>query len=104
MPKFYVKWQINPLMTPKTPEERGKLWLSMLEMSKADMQAGKVKDWGACADGSEGYAIREEASEADLFAGLMKWLPYANFDAKPVLTVDQMIESVKKAAAETHAK
>jgi len=104
MPKFYVKWQLNPLMIPPTPEERAKLWLSLLEMIKADMKAGKVKDWGNCCDGSGGYAIREEANEADLFAAMLRWVPYVSFDAKPVITVDQTVESIKKAAAAAKAK
>ena len=99
MTKFYVKWQLNPLSTPSDPEERAKLWVSMLEMVKADMLAGRIKDWGNCADGSGGYAIREEASEAEFFTSILKWMPYVTFDAKPVITVDQTIESIKRAAA-----
>ena len=45
MPKFYIKWQLNPLATPATPEERVKLWLSMLEMVKDDFKTGRLKDW-----------------------------------------------------------
>ena len=97
MPKYYVTWQMNPLETPKSPEERVKLWLSLLEMIKADMAAGCVKDWGMAAGLEGGYAIREEASETDLTAALLKWTPYVNFEAKPILTVDQTIEAIQKA-------
>jgi len=98
MAKFYVRWQLSPLGTPPNPEERVKLWLSMLEMVKADLSAGLVKDWGMCSDASGGYAIIE-SSEVDLYTGLLKWIPHVSFDVKPVLAVDQVLESIKKATA-----
>ena len=98
MPKSYIRWQLNPLETPKTPEERVKRWLSMSQMVKDGLKAGTLKDWGMCSDGSGGYAF-SELSEADLYTQLLKWMPYVNFDIKPVLTVDQVIESIQKAVA-----
>ena len=86
--------------TPPTPQERVGLWLKMLEMVKADMQAGKTMDWGQYADGSAGYALMDAASETELFTSLLKWIPYVSFDAKAVLTVDQTIESIKKVDAQ----
>ena len=100
MPKFYVKWQLNPLATPPTPQERVGLWLKMLEMVKADMQAGKTRDWGQYADGSGGYALMDAASETELFTSLLKWMPYVSIDAKADMTADQTIESIKKVAAQ----
>jgi hypothetical protein len=99
MPKFYVKWQMNPMAIPADPEQRVKGWLSMLDAIKRDMQAGTIKDWGICCDGSSGYTIAEAASETDLYTSLLKWMPHVNFDAKPVLTIDQTIASIKKATA-----
>ena len=99
MPKFYVKWHMDPTKTPADPEEMVKGWLLMAEMVKADMKAGKVKDFGVAAGGADGYAIREEASEADLFTALLKWMPSVQFEVTPVLAVDQVVESIKKAAA-----
>jgi hypothetical protein len=46
MTKYYVKWQLNPMLPVEDPEERGKLWVKMLQMVKADMEAGRIKDWG----------------------------------------------------------
>jgi hypothetical protein len=99
VPKFYVKWQMDPTKTPANPEEMVKGWLLMAEMVKADMKAGKIKDFGVAAGAAGGYAIREEASETDLFTALLKWLPSVQFEVTPVLTVDQAVESIKKAAA-----
>jgi len=30
---------------------------------------------------------------------MLKWMPYVDFDVKPVLDVDQAIDAIKKAAA-----
>lgn len=104
MPKFYIKWQLNPQWTPATPEERVKLWLSLLEMVKPDIQARKAKDWGCVPGEACGYMIREDASEIELFTALLRWMPYVNFEVKPVLTVEQTEESIKKAVAAAQAK
>ena len=99
MAKFYVKWSLNPLATPTDREEMVKAWLQGLELVKADMKTGKIIDFGACPDGTGGYAIREEETAEALYAALLKWVPLVSFDAKPVMTVDQTIESIKKAVA-----
>jgi hypothetical protein len=99
MTKYYVKWTMNPLEMPKSPEERMKLWQSMLEMTKADMAAGISKDWGMTSDLSEGYAIVEFANETDHAAFMLKWIPALNIVSKPVLTADQSLEILKKVMA-----
>jgi len=98
MTKFYMRWQLDPTKIPVNPEERAKLWQSMLEMVKADLNAGVLKDWGMCSDASGGYGF-SELNEVDLYTALLKWMPYVTFDIKPVLTVNQTIESLKKAVA-----
>ncbi|MBS7654750.1 hypothetical protein KEJ43_06745 [Candidatus Bathyarchaeota archaeon] len=99
MAKFYVKWWLEPSKVPVDAEQRVKGWLSMLEMIKADMNAGVTKDWGMAVGGECGYTISEAANEAELFTRLLKYIPYAHFEVVSVLTVDQTIESIKKAVA-----
>jgi hypothetical protein len=99
MSKFYVRWQIDPQMIPSVPEERRKFLLSMLEMVKKDIKAGRVKDWGNVPGESAGYLLVEGASESDLLTSLLKFMPHVNFEVRPVLTVDQTIESYKRMAA-----
>jgi hypothetical protein len=70
----------------------------MLDMVKADLKTGAITDWGVCYNGSAGYAL-SELSEQDLYEAMLKWMPYVEFDVKPVLDVDQVIESMKKVAA-----
>ncbi|MGA2682597.1 MAG: DUF3303 family protein [Candidatus Bathyarchaeia archaeon] len=96
MTKYYVKWTVNPLEIPKNPEERMKLWQSALEMVKADMKAGIVKEWGFAADSSEGFGITEFANETDHAAYALKWIPVLNSVDKPVLSVDECLEVFQK--------
>ena len=92
-----MKWQLNPKLIPTLPEERMKLWMSMLEMVRADLKSGTMSDWGICNDSSEAYAFAE-GDEKSVHTIILKWIPYVWFDIKPVLTVDQTIESIKRAA------
>jgi hypothetical protein len=100
MPKFLIKWKVNRQMMPTSPVECLKLLQSMSEMVKAGIKSGEIKDWGEYCDGSGGYAIGEGNDVVDLYASLTKWWPYIDFDAKPVLTIDQVIQSTNRAVAE----
>jgi len=86
---------MNPKETFKTAEEREKYVLSMFQGVMADMEAGVIKDFGYCVDGSGGYCIYEAQNEADVFKSLRKWLPHIVYDARQVFTVDQLKESRK---------
>ena len=58
---------------------------------------GTMSDWGMCSDASGGYAFAE-TDEKTLHTTITRWMPYVIFDIKPVLTADQIIESLKRAA------
>ncbi len=92
-----MRWHLNPMLIPTKPEELGKLWISMLEMVKADLKSGILTDWGICSDSSAGYAFAE-ADEKSLHIAILKWIPYVIFDIKPVLSVDQVIADIKQAS------
>jgi hypothetical protein len=98
MTKFYMRWEMDRRFTPTNPEERVKLWLSLLESTKADVKSGSLTDWGICSDSSSGYAFAE-TDEKTIQAMILKWMPYVSFDIKPVLSVDQVIENIKKVAS-----
>jgi hypothetical protein len=98
MTKYFIKWQLSPLFTPASPEERVKLWLGMLEQVKADLKAHTLTDWGVCNDNSEGYCFAE-TDEQTLHVTILKWMPYVSFSAKAVLTVDQVMANIKQVAS-----
>jgi hypothetical protein len=95
--KSYVKWKLNPQYIPLDPKERSGLWLKMLDMIKDDLKSGNLTKWGTTYDGSEGYAF-SKLGVKELYTMLMKWSPYVEFDVKPVLNVDEVIESIKSLA------
>ena len=97
MGKTLIKWQLNTQLIPIDPKERFKAWMMMMEMIKADLEAGTISSWGIYSDASGGYAF-SKLGQQDLYTMLLKWSPYVVFDAKPVLGVEKVIESMKKAA------
>jgi hypothetical protein len=103
MSKNLIKWKVNSQMMPASPEERVKLLQSMNEAIKAMIDSGEIMDFGEYYDGSGGYVIGK-GDDADLYVNLIKWWPYLDCDAKPVLTIDQVIESTNKAVTEMKGK
>jgi len=98
MPKFFIKWTMNQPACPATPEERAKVYQSLLTMVKADLNSGRLTDWGVFVGGHEGYSI-SELSEADLFTAQLRYDPYVIFEVSPTLSTEQVMESMMKAAA-----
>jgi hypothetical protein len=103
MSKNLIKWKLNSQMMPASSEDRMDLLKSMNEALKAMIDSGEIMDFGEYYDGSGGYIIGK-GDDADLYANLIKWWPYVDFDAKPVLTIDQVIEATNKAVAEMKGK
>ena len=83
------------MLIPTNSDERGRLWMSLLERVKIDLSSGMLKDWGIYSDISAGYAF-SELDETMLHTAIQKYVPYVSFDIKPILTVDQSIESIKR--------
>lgn len=104
MSRYYVRWQMNPQFISANPEEVAKLWLSLQKMVKEDIQAGKIKDWGAVAGELSGYTIWEASSEVELHADVLRYVPYASFESNPVLTLNQLAELTQKMLATAKAK
>jgi hypothetical protein len=104
MLKFLIKWKVNRQMMPTSPEECIKLLQSMNEGVREAINSGEIVDWGEYCDASGGYAIGEGDDVTELYASLIKWRPYVDFDAKPVLTIDQVIQATNSAVAEAKSK
>jgi len=104
MPKFLIKWKVNNQTMPANPEECLKLLQSTNDWIKAQMASGQIKDYGEYFDGSGGYAIAEGDDITKLYGILMEFWPYVEFDAKPVLTIDQVTDWTKKLVAKRKGK
>ena len=68
------------------------------------MASGHIKVYGEYCDGSGGYAIAEGDDITKLYGSLMEFWPYVEFDAKPVLTIDQVIDWTNKIVAKRKGK
>lgn len=99
MTKFHVEWKQSSKI-PEDPVKLAKLYLSHMELVKADLKSGKLTDFGQYSNGSSGY-ILIEGNENDVFTTLMKWLPYVEFDVKPIVNVDQTIDAINRALSMT---
>ncbi len=98
MSKFYIKWWKNQHTIPTNPEEQAKLWMTLLGWVRMELKAGRFSDWGSCCDAGSGYCIAE-GDEVSLQSQILKYQPFIIFSIKPVLSVDQTIESIEKAVA-----
>jgi len=101
MTKFLILWHKSVI--PEDPETMAKHNLALLEPVKAALKSGDFKDWGVYSDGSNGYAIAE-GTESEIFAGLLRWMPYILFDVHPIVNADQAIEANTKLLAESKPK
>jgi len=99
MTKFFVKWWVDQSRVPDTPQEAGQMVMPMLEMVKADLSSGKAKDWGSLCNGRDGYGIFE-GTEQDVFSFMLRYMPTIQYEVYPVLSVDDNIAAMMKAAAE----
>ncbi len=99
MTKFFIQWRVN---AEKVLDTAGKLHLTMLEIVKAELSAGRLIEWRQFNNGANGYAIAE-ASEDAVFTTMVRWMPAISFKAVPVHSVDQSIKTLKKAAAAKQA-
>jgi hypothetical protein len=95
---------MNPKVLIANEDELNRTVLRMLEGVKAELQAGWMKDWGICVDGSGGYLIQEVPSEAKLFEHLDRYRSYIDLEVKQVLTIEQAIESRKQVASQARTK
>lgn len=65
-------------------------------MIKEDLTKGVLKDFGMSVNGSMGYAI-SELPEKELYASLMRFQPYVDYEIHPILLVDDLINILEKA-------
>jgi len=77
--------------------------MKLLEMVKAELNAGRLSEWGMFSNGMDGYAITE-LSEEDILATLLKWMPVVKYKVILALNIHQTIEALKRATATIQAE
>lgn len=93
MTKFLGLWKEDTAKMPVSPEEQISLSTNLLNMVKEDFK--NEGDWGEFAGGGAGYFV-SEGTEQEVALALMKYSPYIKFKLFPVLSVEQVLENIKK--------
>ena len=94
MAKYLITWKSDMSRIPTDPKERAAMRMKMLEMTKQNLKEGKISDWGIFLGGYKGYAIGQ-GSAIDMAIGMAQFAPYVTFNVQEVLSVDEMLETMK---------
>ena len=94
MAKFLMLWEMDRTRMPVDPKEQLGGFTMLLNGVKADLEGGQLKDWGEFPGEHAGYAIME-GTEPDVLMGVSKYDPYVKFKIHSVLSLDQVVETVK---------
>ncbi len=93
-----ILWEANwPIIAggyTADPEEAQKGRISMLEGIKKDIDSGVIKMWGASPAGGRGFMVFE-GDEKELFAQLQKNVPRLKGKVEPMISIDEMISTLK---------
>jgi hypothetical protein len=90
-----IIWKVDPTFTPRTPEERLKLWEQLQQLTKADLASGAASAWGVAVGGMEGFALTELDGE-DLYLMIAKYSPICKFTVKKMLSIDEALDATQK--------
>jgi hypothetical protein len=91
---YLILWEATNALMQADPQERMKLIMSHIEMTKKDLDSGEVKMWGISPGGGHGYSIAEGDAK-ELMPGMMKYTPYYKFEVKPMLSIDEVVDAMK---------
>jgi hypothetical protein len=94
MGRYLLHWEIDESKIPVDAQERKTGWLMMLEMTKQDMQAGLVKEWGVFVSQTKGFTI-SEGTEEQMHAIALKYVPFVRFNIYPLLSRDQVVRIIE---------
>jgi len=92
--RYMIGWEIDRARIPTSAKERGTAWLVLVEMIKADIKKGLMKDWGEFPGEGKGYVIAE-GTEIEIMNTTMQYVPYAKFEIHPVATLSQVEQAIK---------
>ena len=98
MAKYLALWELDESKIPIDPKERGAGWRALLGLVKQELEGGIVKEWGAFAGESSGYAVYE-GTELEVAITLQQYVPFVRFGLHPILTVgqtDELVEALLK--------
>ncbi|MFQ5998773.1 MAG: hypothetical protein ACE5KO_05655 [Candidatus Bathyarchaeia archaeon] len=93
MPKFLILWEILHAKSREDPTTTRTLD-GLIERVKADIRAGRMKEWGLFAEGGKGFLI-VEGSEQEVYATILHYRPYAKFTLHQYLSAAEASKVTK---------
>ncbi len=93
MAKYHLYWQLDEARVPEDAKERGGAWGLFMAMIAQDKENGVLKDWGAFTSEGAGYCI-VEGNNVDVMKMTEQYVPYVQFEIKPVSTDDEVNELI----------
>ncbi len=97
MAKFIVFWEYDTTKLPETHEQQISLYNEQVNMLKGafEKRNPQMLDLGQYPASYKGYAIFEGTPQ-EIDIGLAEFTPNIKFDVYPVLSLEQMLENLKK--------
>jgi hypothetical protein len=90
-----ILWESNVSLFPSDREERMKLIMSHIEMTKQGVEEGWVKMWGVSLGGGQGFSVTDRDAK-EIFGNLNRYMPYYKFEIKPMLSIDEIADVMKE--------
>ncbi len=94
MAKYILHWEIDTTRTPDDPKVRKGQWRTLQDMVVKQLETGVIKDWGEYVGQLNGYCIME-GTEMDVMKLATIYIPFASFDVKQVISIQQAIENAE---------
>jgi hypothetical protein len=79
---------------PADPAERMKLTMTHCEMTKQDIDSGRLKMWGVNPGGKHGFAVAD-GDEKEICAMVIRFIPHVKFRVGAMLSIDEVIATLK---------
>jgi len=94
MGKYLMLWEINRVLIPMDPHERGQGYAALTALIEQDIEVGLTKDWGCFVGEGKGYCV-VEGSEVEISKMVQRYSPFCGFSTHPVASLDQMNEVIR---------
>ena len=98
MARYYASWRVVRERMADDPATIAGGWKMLIEAVKADLDTGRVKEWGAFPGSLGGYSVIE-GTEMDVMKFTMQYAPYIAFEVYPLVSAAEVEEFLSAAAA-----
>jgi len=95
-----ITWEMDRSHASTDPAERMKLTMKHCELVKKGIESGKTKLWGMNPGANHGFSVTE-GDEKEIFAMIAQYIPHVKFRVESMLSIDEIIETLKKMQPQT---